>query len=123
MEESAFAPGLMSVSWAQEGPILRKSPLWGTENSRNLLLVATMAGRERGIVRARLARANPGNPKPRVEGYFCAKSAAAIVSDPGPLAKTLVLPSTPAAMSHELDQQRSSGGQSRAVAPGKAAPM
>ena len=44
-------------------------------------------------------------------------SAAASVSEAGPLAKTLALPSTPAATSHVLDQQRV---ERRAIACGRA---
>jgi hypothetical protein len=47
--------------------------------------------------------------------------AAVTESDPGPLASTAVSPSEPVATLHVDDQHRSSGGQSRAVAPGNAA--
>jgi hypothetical protein len=69
-----------------------------------------------------VGRERTGDPKALVEGYFCVDKAAATVSPPGPLAKTLAVPRTPEATIDVPDQQWSRGGQSYAVAPGNAAP-
>jgi len=70
----------------------------------------------------RAGQRGTGEPKALVETYFWVNTASAMVSAPGPLAKTLVVPRTPEASVDVPDQQWSRGGQSYAVAPGNAAP-